>query len=79
MSEGYKTTDLALASYLKLKGFKPEITLRGKQGIFIFVGEVREEVKHFYDGDGDFFIYQAHSRGLKSQVENLMEGGTHSA
>jgi len=75
MSGYYKTTDLALSSYLKMKGFKPEIELHGRKATFIFVGNTRDAVKNFYDGDGDFFMFNAHSRGLKSQVENLMKGG----
>ncbi len=80
MADKYKTTDLALASYLKLKGFCPEVVPLGKgRGEFIFVGDVREFVKSFYDGDGEFFLFNAHSRGLKSQIENLMKGGNSSA
>ena len=71
----YKTTDLALSSYLKMKGFKNEIILQGRKATFIFSKDVSEAVKDFYNGDGEFFIYNAHSRNLKSQVENLMKGG----
>jgi len=76
MSIIYKTSDIALGSYLKLKGFKPEIKkINPSKAVFIFTAEgIKEEADSFYNGDGDFLSYASSMRSLKSQVMNMLKG-----
>ncbi len=76
MSIKYKTSDIALGSYLKLKGFKPEIVKHSPtKAVFIFTGgEIEKEANGFYNDEGSFLNFAANMRSLKSQVMNMLKG-----
>ena len=47
-----KTTDIALAAFLKTKGYTlEEITVTGRQGTFTFNGVDTEEVNQYFIGN----------------------------
>jgi len=73
----YKTSDIALGSYLKLKGFVVDVKkINENKAVFHFEGELaNKEADEYYNGKGDFLAYSSSLRSLKSQTMNLLRGG----
>ena len=72
MNETYKTRDLILASYLKLKGYTPTL-FRDEEGmgIFCFPEEVKTKAQEFYGNEGSFKEFHDTIRNFKQQVKSL--------
>ena len=72
----YRTSDIALGSYLKLKGFRHEIhKVSPGKAVFIFFDDgIDTMAVDFYNGEGKFLSYASSMRSLKSQVMNTLKG-----
>lgn len=67
----YKTTDLALASYLKLKGFNYTLERTKNIGTFIFNEDVTIEIKNFYQDKDSFRDYANAIKDLKRELKTV--------
>ncbi len=75
MEEKYVTTDLYLAAFLKVKGFKFTIDSQGKKSLFCFLRtpELNSEVMDYLNGDAvcNPLDYSNSIKNLKNLVYNL--------
>ena len=73
--EEYTTTDLGLAAYLSLGGFKFNLAVRGSKVIFVFNddgGVVRKKVEEYFKGgEVSAVAYFQTIQNLKTMVINL--------
>jgi hypothetical protein len=80
MDVQYRTRDLYLAAYLKMKGF-PLVTVEptngGRRGEFVFEERIvngkqaQEHAMEFFAGEGDFVKYVASWKDLRAATDTF--------
>lgn len=70
-SEPFKTKDLTLAAFLKIKELKYTIEKEKGLGVFIFEPAARQLAAAFYKNNENFLAYSNAIKDLKREIKSV--------